>query len=153
MVDLGDDGEPVVGETFDHPEFPERLGPVQLEREDPAGQPLQLLLGAGVGEAAVAYVVFEGEVVIVHPDRGPVVWDVLEALAIAGDVLELGFHVSLDALEIDRAGTGLEVAGLEHDHRTDVHVRRLCLERQERGVEIGQRLIERFHNREVRWSK
>jgi hypothetical protein len=35
VVDLGDDGEPVVLQAFDHPQLPQRLGAVQLLGDDP----------------------------------------------------------------------------------------------------------------------
>jgi hypothetical protein len=45
--------------------------------------------------------VFEGELVVIDPNRVPVVWHPFQTLAVAGDVLKLGEDVGLDPIEVD----------------------------------------------------
>src|SRR5690606_9751894 len=103
VVDLGDDREPALGQALDHPQLPQRLGAVELLGDDAPRQLLQLIVGAGSGEAGVAYVVVEVDVVVVDPNRRRRVGDERQALAVAGDVLELRFDVAADPPEVDAA--------------------------------------------------
>jgi hypothetical protein len=97
---------------------------------------LQLLVGPGSGEAGVADVVVEAEAVVVDPHRRPVVGDVGEPLAVAGDVLELGLDVGLDPVDVDATVGPFQLARFEDRHRRHVHVGGARFQRQERGVEI-----------------
>ena len=63
MVDLGDERESVVIESLCDPELPERLRPIELLGEDAPCETFQLGFRPRAGEARVADVVLEIEVV------------------------------------------------------------------------------------------
>ncbi len=98
------------------PQLPERLAAVELLREDPRGEPLQLLLAARLGQRRMADVVGQVEVDVVGPERPPGLQrrhD--EALAEARHLAQPAAHV-LD--QIDVFGR----RPLEDQDRADVHV-------------------------------
>src|SRR5439155_23652376 len=81
MVGLGKERKPLrlVGgltassESLHEPDLPERLGPIQLLREDTPGQTFELLLVAGWRQRCCPNVVFDVEVRVVDPDRATLV--------------------------------------------------------------------------------
>ena len=132
VVGLGQQGEAVALQPLHQPELPERLGAVELLREDARGEPLQLLLAARLGQRGVADVVGQVEVDVVGPERPAGLQrrhD--EALAEARHLAQAAAHV-LD--QVDVFGR----RALEDQDRADVHVARRGLVGQERGVDGGQ---------------
>jgi len=116
MVALADDGEAVFVKALDQPQLPERLGAVELLREDPCGEVAQLLLGAGRGQRRAAYVVVEVEERVVDPDRATLVeGDEAELLAEAGDQVQARLDLVAELFMRGRRA-------LEDDRRGDVHV-------------------------------
>ncbi len=71
VVGLGQQGEAVALQALHQPQLPERLGAVELLREDARGEALQLLLAARLGQRRVADVVGQVEVDVVGPERPP----------------------------------------------------------------------------------
>jgi hypothetical protein len=71
VMDLADHRPLAVRQALDDPRLPQRPGPVQLLGHQPSHQPAQLRLAAGRRQRAVAHVVVEVEVRIVHPQRAP----------------------------------------------------------------------------------
>jgi hypothetical protein len=69
VVHLRDDGEAVALHPIDEPRLPQRLAPVELLRHQAAGEPLELTLVAGQGEARVPEMVVGIEGGVVHPHR------------------------------------------------------------------------------------
>jgi hypothetical protein len=141
VVDLGDDGEAIVFYTLDHPQLPKRFVSIERGGDDTPGEMFELGLGAGSGEGAVPEVVVEGEVLVVDPDWAAVVGDPFETLAITRDVLELGGDVGPYSGDVDPAIFALERSCVEQRHPGDVHMAGPGFEREERGVEIAQRLV------------
>src|SRR5690606_34938245 len=130
MVEFGDQGEPVAVDSFDDPDLPEWLSPVELGRDNPSRQVFELLVGSGSGEGEMADVILEVEAVVVYPDRTTVVGDPFETLAVAGDVLEFRFDVSTDFLDVDASFAGFERGRFEEDDGGDMHVRGPALQCQ-----------------------
>ena len=89
-------------------------------------------------------VVLERELIVVDPHRVAVVGHPFQTLPIAGYVLELGEDVSPDSGEIDSTVLALEGGCIEQGHSSDVHMTGPGLERQERGVEVGEKLVVEF---------
>ena len=91
-----------------------------------------MLVGARLGQRAVAHVVAHVEVRIVHPHRAPLaVGHVRELLAIARHEM----HARLDGLDELVVGGRLS---LEDQDARDVHVGAAALEVQEAGIEGGE---------------
>ncbi len=132
MVGLRQQREAVAVEPVDQPQLPERLVAVERLGEDAAGEIAQLLLVARLRQPGVAQVVAQVEVRVVDPARAALPErDEREALAEPRHEVQ----AAVDVLE------QLDVAGrlaLEDDHRGDVHVRRVVLEVEERGVEPAE---------------
>jgi hypothetical protein len=141
MVDLGDQSEPVVIDAFDHPQLPERLAPIDRSGDDAAGHLLQLGLAPGSGERAVTQVIVEREVLIVDPDRMTIIRDVVEALPVAGDVLQLGLDVAPDPLDVDPPVLSFQRRRVEERHPGHMHVAGRGLQGEEGGVEVGERFV------------
>ena len=132
VVGLGEDREAVALEALHQPQLPERLGAVELLREDPRGERPQLVLAAGLGQPRVADVVGEVEVDVVGPERPARLERRLdEPLSEAGHQVEAAAHV-LDEVDVERRRP------LEDQDRADVHVAGGALVGQERGVDRGQ---------------
>jgi len=68
MMDLGHQREAILAQTFDHPDLPQRLGEVELLRQNAPAQPLELPFTARSRQAGMAHVVEEVEAIVVNPD-------------------------------------------------------------------------------------
>ena len=90
VVDLREQRPAVLAQSLEHPDLPERLGAVEALGEDPRGRAPQLLVAAGRRQGAVAQVVGEVEVRVVHPDRAAEAErDEADLLAVARDEAQL----------------------------------------------------------------
>jgi hypothetical protein len=89
MMDLADHGDALTAiEAFNDPDFPQRLGAVEVLRHEARRQPLELALVAGLGQRRVAHVVVDVEVVVVHPDRRALKPALPQPLAVARDQVQ-----------------------------------------------------------------
>ena len=124
--------EPFLGQALDEPDLPQRPGAVERLREDPPGQPLELVLATGAGQRGVADVEVDVEVRIIHPHRAALVErDEGQALAVARHQVQPG-HDLRDELVV---GGGFAV---EHHAAGHMHVRGVTLQVQKRAVEPCQ---------------
>jgi hypothetical protein len=128
VVDLGEERPAAVLQALDHPQLPERLAPVQLLGEHPAGQVAQLLGAARLGHRGVAYVVQDLEVGVVHPHRTTQLQrDEAHPLPVAGNEPEVRRHGAHE-LAVRRRRS------LEDADVADVHGVPVVLDGQEHGV-------------------
>ncbi len=134
LVNLGDDGDPPVGEPLDDDELPQRTGPVERPGLEPGDELGELGVRPRPGQRGAADVVADVEVLVVDPDRvrepGR---DPADPLPVPGDERDAGGDVLDEAVEVKAAGRRLE----DHD-AADVHRRRRLLEVEERHVERRQ---------------
>src|SRR2546423_638883 len=70
-------------QSFNHPDFPQRLGAIERPFQDTGTQLPQLGVGSRPRETGVPHVVGEIEVIIIHPHWMVFDWNVCQALAIA----------------------------------------------------------------------
>ena len=131
VVGLGEDGEPVVFESFDEVDLPERAVPVEGTGHDPGDEFFELGVGAGPGEGGAAHVVTHVEVLVVDPDR------VRDPAGYGAHPPPVARHKGQALLDQPDHGGVVEAAGwgVEHHHRTDVHGCDGVLQRQEGGIE------------------
>ena len=141
VVSLLDDRKAAALETFDHPEFPQRPFPIQLLRNDAAGQRLQLRLVPRLGQRGVTNVIREVEVGVVHPHRMVLDRYTREPLAIARQEMESRAHELPNALDIHATIRGAERARLKNDRSRNVLVQVRALEIQERGILSAQSVV------------
>ena len=132
VMDLREQRPAALAQSLEHPDLPERLVAVEVLGEDARGRPAELLVAARRRKGAVAQVVGEVEVGIVHPHRTAQA-ERYEAnlLAIARDEAELARHHLLEPLERRRRP-------LEDAHAADVH-------RVHRALEVQERRVHRAH--------
>ncbi len=129
VVGLREQREALALQPLHQPQLPERLRAVELLGELPRHHVLQLLLGAGRGQRRVADVVLEVERRVVDPERAPRLQGRDgELLAEAGDEVEAAADV-LDQVVVARRRT------LEDQHPADVHVARIGLVAEKRGID------------------
>jgi hypothetical protein len=81
---------------------------------------------------------------VIDPNRPPVIWDPFETLAIARDVLQLRRDVGPDLGDVDASVLAFEWGGVEKRNPRDVHVAGARLEGEKGSVQIGQRLVVEF---------
>ena len=123
--------------ALDHPDLPQRLGPVELAAGDVAGQVGQFEETPGRGDGGAADVVVDVEVGVVHPHRVAQAERDLDQQPsehgrLVGARGDLGLHLG----ERVAAGHGGRV---EHGDHLHVHVEGGRLEVEEAGVEAAQR--------------
>src|SRR2546429_695722 len=142
MVGLGQEREAVPLQPLNQPKLPERLGAVELLREDAPGEAAQLILGAGGGQRRVAHVVGEVEGWVVDPEgpSGLQSWE--------GELLPEAWHqVEARANVVEEVLVARRRA-FEDEHRAHVHVAGRGLVGQKRGVDraepIHVRLLAHF---------
>ena len=139
---LHEQGEAVVGETFDHPQLPERLSAVELLRHDASGESLQLRVVARTRQRRVADVVGQVEVIVVDPDRLVEDRDPAETLPVARHEVQAARDVSADTVDVYAAVGGSERRRLEEDEAAEVHVAVRILEVEEGAILGGDALVE-----------
>jgi hypothetical protein len=69
VVHFGQHRPAAVGESFDHPAFPERPVAVEALRHDPGDEAAERRVVAGRGQGGSPDVVLEVEPAVVDPDR------------------------------------------------------------------------------------
>jgi hypothetical protein len=128
VVRLADQREPVALEALHEPHLPERLGPIQALREDPADQERELVVVTGRRQRRVPDVVLDVHPWVVHPQRlAGAERRERELLPVARDKVQARFDV-LHELVVARRRP------LEHADPADVHVRGLLLLGEEARV-------------------
>ena len=131
---LREDREPVVLETFDQEQLPQRLGAVEPLRVDARDEPAQSGLVARDRQRLVEHVVFEVEARIVDPAPAPEAERGLrELLAVARDAVQADTHVLEKLVPVRRRP-------LEDRDAADVHLGVRALLKEERRVERAQRV-------------
>ena len=111
-------------ESLHEVDLPQRLLAVELQREQPAGEALELLVAARRGQRAVAHVVAQVEVRVVDPDRAALLQrHEGELLAVARDEMQ----ALVDALQ------QLVVRAAARPRRR-ARTRRACARRPARGA-------------------
>ena len=130
---------PSSSQPFHQPELPQRLVPVEGLREEPPGEPLELLVAARRRQRRVAHVILDVELGLVDPDRAPLLEGYeLHPLPVARHLVEAGF----DELQEVPVRRGLSV---EHGDRPDVHVAGAILELEEERIQRAEPLEPRAH--------
>ena len=129
---LGDQREAVLLEALDQPHLPQRLGAVELLREDPRGQVLQLLPAARGRQRGVADVVLGVEAGVVDPHRPAAVERrVGELVAVARDEVQAPADLFEELVHAGRRA-------FDDRQAADVHVRHGALLVEEAGVDRSQ---------------
>ncbi len=135
-VGLGDQGEPVVGQTLDQVHLPQRPGPIQPPGHDPPDELPELGRRPGPRQRRAPHVVGEVEVLVVHPDRpGQPGGHAADPLPVAGHEGDAFADQGDQTLVVERL-----TAGIEDVHRADM-ARRVCrVQGQQRHLDRSQAL-------------
>ena len=122
---LAQQREPAAVQALDEPQLPQRAVAIKRLGEDPAGQSLEVALGAGARQRRVAHVIGQVEVRVVDPDRPALVeGHERQPLPVAWNQMQPQADL------VDQLGVRGRLA-LEHHAAGHVHVRGVPLEMQE----------------------